>query len=367
MRSRRLLVMFSVSSLLGLGVVAPATANAPAVKALLSDLSSPKGLAINGARELVIAQGAFGAPGPVVVLPVQGRNKGVPTEVTDPFSLTDVAIDPHDGTAWAIGGDQHLYHQLSDGTIVDVLDIPGYQATDPDPVDQDMDPPNPIESNPYGLTVDHHGNALVADAANNDLLRVAPDGTTVTVARFDVEAISTDHLPPDLPFPLPFPLPDFIDAEAVPTTVVVGPGGDIYVGELKGFPFRPGTSHIWRIDHDADGAWCSVNTPDPDCSVFSAGYTGIQDIAFNMNSGTLYVYELAADGVLAFEAGFESGVFPPAVLLQVKRPGHDGKRTELAAGELSEPGGIVVGHNGKVYVTDGVFTGGRVSEVRLGG
>ncbi len=53
-----------------------------------------------------------------------------------------------------------------------------------------------------------------------------------------------------------------IDAEAVPTTVTFGPGGDIYVGQLKGFPFRPGTSNVWRIDADAADAWCSVNDPE---------------------------------------------------------------------------------------------------------
>ena len=51
------------------------------------------------------------------------------------------------------------HHQLSDGSIVDVLDIPGYQAGDPDPVDHD-DPPNPTESNPYGLAIARNGDAL---------------------------------------------------------------------------------------------------------------------------------------------------------------------------------------------------------------
>ena len=62
--------------------------------------------------------------------------------------------------------------------------------------------------------------------------------------------------------------------------------------------------------------------------------------------------ELAKDGVLAFEAGFETGEFPPAVLLKVGRHG----RTELAAGQLSQPGGIAFGRGGKLYATDGMFS-----------
>lgn len=355
---RKFAALCSVGSLLLLGVSGTANAHdESSLRVLFSGLSSPKGLAASGSRELIIAQGAFGAPGPVLALQLSGRNRGMAFPVTDPFNLIDIAISPTDGSGWAIGGDAHLYQQLADGSIVDVLDIPGYQATDPDPVDHD-DPPNPTESNPYGLTVDHHGNALVTDAAGNDLLRVSPDGTAVTVARFDLEAVATDHVPD-------FGLPPMFDAEAVPTTVTIGPDGAIYVGELKGFPFRPGTSRIWRIDPYAEDAWCSANSPDPtgSCTMYSAGYTGIQDIAFNLHNGRMYVYELAADGVFAFEEGLSTGVFPPAVLLEVKRRRSSESRVELAEGELFEPGGVVVGAEGKVYVTDGVFTGGRVSRV----
>lgn len=336
---------------------------------LLTDLSSPKGLAVNTERNLVIAQGAFGPPGPVLVFFLHGPDRGTTIEVTDPFNIVDVAISPKDGTGWAIAPlpsatdpateEGHLFHQLADGTIVDVLNIAAYQATDPDPADTEG---NPIESNPYGLTVMRNGDALIADAASNDIVRVTPEGVPTTVARFDVQAIATDHLPPEFGT-----FPETLDAESVPTTVTIGPDGAIYVGELKGFPFRPGSSNIWRIKPDAEGAWCSVNTPDPTgkCKLFTSGYTAIQDIAFNRHNGRLYVYELAADGVLAFEAALDptAGVpFPPAVLLEVRHSRKGDKITELAAGELSQPGGVVV-TNGKVYVTDGVFTSGRLVQI----
>ena len=74
------------------------------------------------------------------------------------------------------------------------------------------------------------------------------------------------------------------------------------------------------------------------------------------------MYEFAADGVLAFEEGFETGVFPPAVLLEVSNK----KRRELATGLLSQPGGVEVGKNGAVFVTDGVYGEGvgRLLEIQ---
>ncbi|MGH9119606.1 MAG: ScyD/ScyE family protein [Acidimicrobiales bacterium] len=247
----------------------------------------------------VVGQGAFGPPGPVVEYQFRGPDRGQTIPITDPFNPIDVAISPLDGTGWAIRGGA-LFHQLGDGTIVPVLDLAAYQLTDPDPVDQEG---VPNESNPYGLAVMANGDALVADAAGNDLIRVTPSGEATTMARFDVETISTDHTPPK------FGLPPEWTAEAVPTSVAIGSDGAVYVGELKGFPFQPGSSHVWRIDPDADGALCSVNTPQDDCTVAAADLTAIQDIAINVKNDNLYVPELAADGVLAFEEGFTPGVF----------------------------------------------------------
>ncbi len=226
-----------------------------------------------------------------------------------------------------------------------VEDIAGYQQGDPDPADLEGEP---TTSNPYGLAA-LRGDALVTDAEGNDLLRVTPGGDTTTVARFDVEVVPTDHFPPEAGLPPEMP------AELVPTGVTVGRDGAIYVGELKGFPFRPGSSNIWRIDPDAENALCSTTTPDPSCSLFATGFTAIQDIAIDSRAGSMYVYQLAAGGVLAFEGGFESGEFPPAVLLEVEGD----ERTELVPGELSQPGGVPV-DSGQVYVTDGVFGDGRL-------
>jgi hypothetical protein len=65
---------------------------------------------------------------------------------------------------------------------------------------------------------------LVTDAANNDLAAVTPAGR-----RLGTEAVSTDHLPADQKPPVAS-----INAEAVPTTVAIGPDGYAYVGQLGG-------------------------------------------------------------------------------------------------------------------------------------
>jgi hypothetical protein len=355
MRSIRLFIALclGVTAIMLASVVAPVRADAgPKAKVLLEGLNSPKGLAHDGFGALVLGQGAFGPPDPVLVYPILGRDRGAAIPVSDPIGLVDVAISPFDGTGWGISFNEEehgvLLHELADGSIVTVLDITEYQAGDLDPHDLEG---IPEESNPYGLAVLPNGDALVADAAGNDLIRVTPEGDAWTVATFANELVATDHLP----FPFPDPV---IPSEAVPTTVTLGPGGDVYVGQLQGFPFRPGTSEIWRIDPDAEGALCTASGGSGGCSLHASGFTSIHDIAFG-NGGRMYVYELAADGALAFEAGFEpGGVFPPAVLLEVKK----NKRTELAAGQLSQPGGVVE-LKGKVYVTDGMFTGGRLLRV----
>jgi len=324
------------TSLLMISAV-PAVAQPNAV-VLLDNLSSPKGITLEADQNLSIAQGAFGSPGPVLLYTRHGRDRGE-QPVTDPVGLIDIASAGD--TGWGITSDEPrtLLRADETGSIEAVLNITEYQAAHPDPNDTNGDPQG---SNPYGLAALPNGDALVSDAQHNDLLRVTPSGDVTLVARFLPEVIGG------------------IPAEAVPTTVTIGPDGWAYVGELKGYPFEPGTSRIWRINPNADGATCSSSGSSGGCSPYASGFTAIQDIAFNPHNGALYVYELAADGVLAFEEGFGSGDFPDAVLLKV----HRGRQTELAAGQLSEPGGIVVARDGTVFVTDGIFTGGRLLQVR---
>ena len=149
----------SVGCLLALGISTAPSASAHGgghgsnkVRVLADGLSSPKGIATNGDGDPVVAQGAFGPPGPVLIFPQHGPDKGDAIPATDPVNLTDVAISPKDDTGWGIGPGEiaehvYLYHQLADGTIETVLDITAYQVTDPDPFDQD-DPRSPRSPTP---------------------------------------------------------------------------------------------------------------------------------------------------------------------------------------------------------------------------
>ena len=69
-----------------------------------------------------------------------------------------------------------------------------------------------------------------------------------------------------------------IPAEAVPTSVAVGPDGYWYVGELKGFPFTPGTSRVWRIKPGTHNKVCNANAKGNTCRVYLDGFTSIIDL-----------------------------------------------------------------------------------------
>jgi hypothetical protein len=317
-----------------------------------SDLASPKALAIFSRNSIAIGAGAYGPPGPALEYVFRGEHRGTFRTILDPISVVDGAVTP-DGAMWAIGTDQTLYRLGSDGVIKPVLDIAAYQKADPDPYNNPVE--DPAETNPFGLAALKSNDVLVADAAGNDIIRVKPDGTAWTVARFPRRLVKTDKVgDPNLPPKLP--------AEAVPTSIAIGPDGWAYVGQLVGFPGRPGAAYIWRVNPNAKDALCVAGHANRWCRTWKGGFTAIMDLAFDPRNGTLYVYELARGGFLAFEGGFApGGTFPKAVLLQVPR---HGERRELVRGELSQPGGVVVGRGGEVFVTDGMFTGGRLLRIR---
>jgi hypothetical protein len=146
-------------------------------------------------------------------------------------------------------------------------------------------------SNPFDLARLTGGQMLVADAAGNSLLHVHQKKGIDWVATF-----------PEQPLPCPEEIcgPDVVlPAHAVPTSVVVGPDGAYYVGELTGFPFTPGKSRIWRIEPGTRHASCGTS---PACSVIADDLTAIIDLQFGPD-GRLYVAQLDDAGLLAFEGG----------------------------------------------------------------
>ena len=181
----------------------------------------------------------------------------------------------------------------------------------------------PIDSDPYAF-VRYRGGYAVVDAAANDLLWVHPGGQVTVLAVFptrreplSVAARARIGAPAGM---------TSIVAQAVPSSVTVGPDGALYVGELTGVPFRPGTARVWRV------------VPGRAPTVYASGFTTISDLAFSGKD--LLVLELTTKGLF--------GPRSPGAVVRLE-PG--GARTVLASRGLAYPTGLAVG-NGAIYVSN---------------
>jgi hypothetical protein len=200
-----------------------------------------------------------------------------------------------------------LYKLSGHRGIRAVADIAAYEA--------EANPDGGLpDSNPHSVTT-KWGKAYVADAGGNSLLKVTRHGDISTVAVF-----------PDQPVAAPPGLPPI--AQAVPTSVVVGPDGALYVGQLTGFPFVPGAANVFRIGKDGK------------VEVYASGFTNVTGIDFDRH-GRLYVVEFASNGILSGD--------PTGALIRVNP---DGSRETLVSEGLVNPTGVVVGRKGDVYVSN---------------
>jgi hypothetical protein len=182
-----------------------------------------------------------------------------------------------------------------------------------------------IDSNAVDVYADH-GRFFVADAGGNTVLRVGRFGGISPVAIF-----------PNIEMPFPFPPPpDTVDMQAVPTGVVKGPDGALYVSQLTGFPFPVGGAKVFRIDPRG-------GLP----TVYAEGLTNAMDLAFGRD-GTLYVLEIDADSLLG--PSTDGALF--AVPLHDPHTSKQAKQVELPADTLTEPGGIAVGRHGDLFVSN---------------
>ena len=366
-RPHRLALPLALTPLLLLGACADAVPTAPAgspslkraptddatggVTVVMTGLNAPKQLAFGHEGALYVAESGTGAPGDACI-PAgdggevacyslsgsitrlwKGEQERVVTGLPSLGAPGNVAAGPNDiafqgrGNMYVtigLGADPALRDQLGAvganlGTLVVVrpngkwsvvADIAGYElANDPD----DGVP----DSNPYGVHAER-GRVYVTDAGGNSLLEVSPSGEISLVATFA-----------DIPVPGGVPIPF---AQAVPTEVKRGPGGDFYVSTLTGFPFTQGLARIYRVGES--GA----------TTVYEGGFTTITDFDFGPD-GSLYVLQLTN----------ETFPFPPGSVIRVAP---DGTRSTVYNG-LAFPTGLAVGPDGAVYVTNlGVAVGG---------
>jgi hypothetical protein len=209
-----------------------------------------------------------------------------------------------------------------------VADIAGYEAAgNPDGGEPD--------SNPTSVAA-VSGARIVADAGGNDLLRVAADGTITTLAVFPdrmVDAPPFLGLPPGTQIPM----------QAVPTSVVRGPDGAYYVGQLTGFPFPVGAARVYRV------------VPGEEPTIYVDGLTNVIDIGF-ASDGTLYVLEIAHNGLLSGD--------PTGALIRINA---DGSQDVVMSEGLTLPGGLAL-RGGAAYVSNcGTCPGdGTVLRIPLG-
>ena len=338
------------------------------MKVIAGGLDNPRGLALTSDGKLYVAEAGRGGSGPCVATD-EGQTcfgstgavtqldlvhntqmrviTGLPslaspagTDAIGPVGVsalnaTDIAVvigygGPPSQRVPTFGPAGANLGQLMKGAVGrgfrNVADVSAYEAAaNPDG--------GAVDSDPYAV-LNLSGKTIVADAGGNDLLQVQNDKIT-TLAVFPdrmVDAPPSLNMPPGSQIPM----------QAVPTTVVMGPDGAYYVGQLTGFPFPVGAANVWRIP--AEGG-----TP----TVYASGFTNIISIAFGKD-GSLYVLEIAKNGLMS---GDSTGA-----LIKVAK---DGTKTEIASSGLVSPGGLALGMDGSIYVSNHATEPGTGTVVRI--
>lgn len=258
------------------------------------------------------------------------------------------------GTVWKQGPNQSAPSQFAD--------IAAFER-DNDPDKNEPRPPGDTEpttdSNPYALTMKSDGTLLVADAGANDVLAVDNTGTVSLVSALPFTMVDpppfvvcqagqdpqTDQcVPPGQQIPMQ-PVPTSV--EIVPSQLPAPVGNDtVYIGQLTGFPFPVGGANIYTVNSNSD--------PHGNLDVAYANLTNVIDVAIGAD-GTKYALEFASNGLLDPN--------PQPALIQI-RP--DGTRKALlngSDGDLVAPGGVAVGPDGMVYVTNCALCGAGAGSV----
>ncbi|MBA3262923.1 MAG: ScyD/ScyE family protein [Thermoleophilaceae bacterium] len=176
------------------------------------------------------------------------------------------------------------------------------------------------------------GRLFAVDAGGNNLLRVHGSGEISTVAVFPDRLVPA---PPGMGLPDPFPM------QAVPTNVVVGPDGALYVSQLTGFPFPLGAANVYRVE------------PGSAPELYADDLTNVTDLAFDRH-GNLYVVEFAANGLASGD--------PTGALIKIRR---DGSRETVLSEGLVNPYGVAIGRRGDIYVSNHGGSAGLGEVLRL--
>jgi hypothetical protein len=126
--------------------------------------------------------------------------------------------------------------------------------------------PDPGALSALGPAVDTRTGRVAVDPAGNRLVRLGPRGRTSTVAVFPARLL-----------PAPSGGRPML-VRSVPSSVVRGPDGAFYVGELTSFPHPAGRARVWRV------------VPGQEPVVHATGLTAVTALAWGAD-GRLYATE----------------------------------------------------------------------------
>ena len=351
-RARSLLISCAGLALAVVAGTTMASASAGSAPSVLVDgLDGPRGLDVSARGHAVVAE----ADGTISRIYRHGHKAGTAKQigkVPAEFVAPSVALGRH-GKVWVltVGGEQSssasLFLLTPGEGRTKVKDIAKWSSQNWDPFDIENDPVNDLP-NPYNVAAGPWGSALVADAANNAVVQVWPNGKARLVARVKPRVV-------DIPEPLQEEGgPTETPAEAVTTSVAMGADGSVYIGELRGYPATPGTSQIWRVAPGKTGVICDPARPYKGaCTRFADGLTSVISVDTG-RAGSVYAAELSKQSWLAIES---DPPIPGSEVGSVYRfSGHKGKyRTELSPGEVILPGAVAAGWHGKAWVSGPIF------------
>lgn len=174
------------------------------------------------------------------------------------------------------------------------------------------------DSDPYRVSWDANGNAIIVDAAANSILK--KDANT--------GQLSILHSFPPIPNSFT-PFPPVIDY--VPTSIVTNPLGGYYICNLTGFPFIPGLASVVKMDESGN------------ISAFVDGLSLLTDLDIDPK-GNLYALQLGQ-----FDTAFNPILFAP----KITRISPDGEVSDFALGFTPVLcSGFALDGNGGFYAND---------------
>jgi hypothetical protein len=171
-----------------------------------------------------------------------------------------------------------------------------------------------VDSNPWDLVV-HGSDTYVTDAAGNSLVKADSANQVSLVHVFPNKNVNTPGFPAE------------VSAQTVPTGLTIGSDGALYIAQLSGFPFAPGSADVFRYDFVKN-----------QFTTFASGFSNLVDIAAGPDN-SLYLLQYRND----FWASSPTG--------GILRLGLNGSVETLFSG-LTNPTALAVDADGTIYVTN---------------